>query len=66
MSDELLNAIIAAIPPILAVIVAWLNLSRKLNRVHVDLNGRLGQLLESTRSEANLQGRQDERDKQGA
>lgn len=65
--QEFISAItpfISAIGAIAAVAVSMRN-SRKINNVHIELNDRLSQLLERTRGEAFLNGRQHERDENG-
>lgn len=48
--------LITALSSMGAVLMAWRN-GRKLEAVHVDINGRMSQLLKAATGEANLAGR---------
>jgi hypothetical protein len=63
MTEGVQIAIIAATPPTIvalgAFVLGWMNRS-KLTQVHLDMNGRLTQLLESRQQEGHSQGMRDQ------
>ncbi len=61
MSEATKIAIIAAIPPTLAVALAWLASRKKLTQIHIDLNSRLSQLIETTKKGAHAEGMEAQR-----
>lgn len=66
MSETIIVAVIAAIPTTLASIAAFLQSRKntaKLAAIHVEINGRLTQLLELTGKASHAQGMKDELDR---
>lgn len=68
MSDEIWIAVIAALPPTIAAVLGILAGRKKLQDIHVQLDGRLSELLESARKVSDTagekRGREEERERQ--
>src|SRR6476646_6829744 len=61
MTESLQNELIAALPPTLAVIVAFIGLMRGQKQMHLQMNSRLDELLKARVAEASLSGAERER-----